>query len=89
MADYDNRDKGVIFFRKEKKSDKAPDWGGHFELSTDTLKKLIELAKAQQPVKFNLSGWWPKDGTKGRIGLSLDTYEPKKKDNSLNDAVPF
>ena len=88
MVDYDNRDKGVIFFRREKKNEKAPDWGGHFEFSTDTLKKLIEKAKAGEPIKYNISGWWPKDGTKGRIGLSVDNYEPKKTD-SLNDEVPF
>lgn len=89
MAEYDNRDRGVIFFRSEKRSAGAPDWGGNFELSTDTLKKLIELAKAQQPIKFNISGWWPKDGSKGRIGLAYDAYEAKKKADPLNDEVPF
>lgn len=90
MAEYDNRDKGTLWFNKDKRSEKAPDWGGSFELHTDTLKKLIELAKANKKVEFKISGWSRTlDSGKKLVSLAVDNYEPKKNSDPLNDEVPF
>ena len=89
MADYDNRDRGVLFHNSNKKHEKAPDWSGSFELSKDKLKELIELAKADVPIKFKIDGWYPKDGSKGHVGLKYNDYKPEKKQDPLNDEVPF
>ena len=48
---------GVLFHQDKKKSPKAPDYTGNLEISRETLNHLVAMAKKDEPLKMQLSGW--------------------------------
>jgi len=51
------KSKGGVWKNKEKATDKHPDWKGHIEITGDQIRKLIEMAKARQEPRVQLSVW--------------------------------
>jgi hypothetical protein len=66
----------------------GPIMRGLFELTRSDLKKLVDLAKANQEIKFNMVMWDKKVSSKGNEywGLSIEE-EREKQQPASND--PF
>ena len=86
---------GVLFHQDKKTNPKAPDYTGNLEISRDTLNHLVDMAKKEQPLKMQLSGW-KKPTKNGGTFLSLVAAKPYEKSNSGgssfrddDDSVPF
>ena len=92
---------GALFMR-EKKSEKAPEWGGEITMEVSLLKKLIEESDGDG-VKIKLSGW-VRQGNRGEfISIKYDDFKPMSQDRqfsaprqapapqqpSIDDDLPF
>ncbi len=56
MTDFDNSDRGALWTR-DKKNPKAPDMGGEFVLSSDTVQYLLGCITNGQEAKIEVSAW--------------------------------
>jgi hypothetical protein len=86
---------GVLFHQDKKRSPKAPDYTGNLEISRETLNHLIAMAKKDEPLKMQLSGW-RKRSKNGGTFLSLVAAKPYEKSEShgspsrdMDDEIPF
>ncbi|MFO0449498.1 MAG: hypothetical protein ACK52I_12705 [Pseudomonadota bacterium] len=85
---------GVLFHQDKKTNPKAPDYTGNLEISRDTLNHLVAMAKKEQPLKMQLSGW-KKPTKNGGTFLSLVAAKPYEKNSGGSssrdddDSVPF
>jgi hypothetical protein len=65
---------GALFMR-DKKSEKAPEWGGEIIMEVSLLKKLIEESDGDG-VKIKISGW-VRQGNRGEfISIKYDDFKP-------------
>lgn len=72
MADYPNS--GTLFAR-DKRSGKAPDYGGDFTISDDVLDYVIRKRERGETVKLELSGW-KRQGRNNTVFISLSIQTP-------------
>jgi len=87
---------GVLFHQDKKRSPKAPDYAGNLEISRETLNHLIAMAKKNEPLKMQLSGWIKPTRTGGTF-ISLVAAKPYEKSESYgspsrdddDDPIPF
>ena len=84
---------GALFINRNKTNEKQPDLSGDVEITMETLKALVELAKKNQPLKMRMAGW-VKEGKSGKfysIQLSENKQQerPKPKAPSFDDDIPF
>jgi len=86
---------GVLFQQDKKRSPKAPDYTGNLEISRETLNHLIAMAKKNEPLKMQLSGWIKPTRTGGTF-ISLSASKPYEKPESsgspsrdIDDEIPF
>ena len=74
---------GALFTR-DKKSEKAPEWGGEITMEVSLLKTLIEESDGDG-VKIKLSGW-VRQGTNGEfIGIKYDSFKPTNQNRDYNE----
>jgi hypothetical protein len=86
---------GILFFQDKKKNPKMPDYKGNLEISRETLNHLVVMAKKNEPLKMDLSGWM-KPTKNGGTFISLVAAKPYEKSDSYgspsrddDDSVPF
>lgn len=83
---------GALFINRNKTNDKQPDLSGDVEITMDTLKALVDLAKKNQPLKMRMAGW-VKEGKSGKfysIQLSENKQQEKPKPKmAFDDDIPF
>ena len=83
---------GALFINRNKTNDKQPDLSGDVEITMDTLKALVDLAKKNQPLKMRMAGW-VKEGKSGKffsIQLSDNKQQEKPKPKvAFEDDIPF
>jgi len=83
---------GALFMNRNKMKESSPDLSGDVEISMETLKSLVELAKKQEPLKMRMAGW-VKEGKNGKyysISLSEQKQQDKPKPKpSFDDDIPF
>lgn len=87
---------GPLFVNKNKKSDKAPDLSGDFELSPDDLDRLVAMHKARQPIVLKAAAW-VKEGRSGKfysVKLTPKDEQPTASRNESrrrddDDDLPF
>jgi hypothetical protein len=73
---------GALFMR-EKKSEKAPEWGGEITMEVSLLKKLIEESDGDG-VKIKISGW-VRQGNRGEfISIKYDDFKPANQDRQFS-----
>ena len=73
---------GALFMR-DKKSEKAPEWGGDINMEVSLLKALIEESDGES-VKIKLSGW-VRQGNRGEfISIKYDSFKPMSQDRQFN-----
>ena len=69
---------------RDKKHEKAPDWGGDINMEVSLLKTLIEESDGDS-VKIKLSGWI-RQGNRGEfISVKYDSFKPMSQDRQLNE----
>jgi len=74
---------GALFMR-EKKSEKAPEWGGEITMEVSLLKTLIEESDGDG-VKIKLSGW-VRQGNRGEfISIKYDSFKPMTQDRPYSE----
>lgn len=83
---------GALFINRNKTNDKQPDLSGDVEITMDTLKALVDLAKKNQPLKMRMAGW-VKEGKSGKF-YSIQLSENKQQDRpkpkpAIDDDLPF
>ena len=89
-------DSGALFTSKDKKSERSPDYDGNLEIGPDTLRYLVQQAKASKDTTIRIAGW-KKQGKTGTTFLSLklsvpqerDEGKPQKSQSSYDDEIPF
>ena len=71
-------------FVRQKKSAKAPEYGGDFELTGDVLDYVLREAQRGNKVKLEISGW-KRQGRGGGPFISIAVQVPyQKRENSGN-----
>jgi len=95
MTEQLKKPSGVLFNAKQKTNPNQPDKTGHVELDIDMVKALVAKVKANQAanksehVKLNLS-CWENIAKSGQPYISVRGSIPQeKKDDDLNDEIPF
>lgn len=83
---------GALFINRNKTNDKQPDLSGDVEITMETLKALVDLAKKNQPLKMRMAGW-VKEGKSGKF-YSIQLSENKQQDRpkpkpAIDDDLPF
>lgn len=68
-------DSGALFLNNRKTHEKAPDWKGDIELSTDVISYLVKQLKEGKPAKLDFAGW-NRTSSKGTSFLSLKASTP-------------
>ena len=68
-------DSGALFLNNRKTNEKAPDWKGDIELSTDVVSYLVKQLKEGQPAKLDFAGW-NRTSSKGTNFLSVKVSAP-------------
>jgi hypothetical protein len=93
MTDY--RSRGAIFPKQDKQG-KQPDMTGYIEVTGDQMRRLVEMSKAGQEVKLQLSAWneTAKDTGRPFVSLSAQAYmkgnAPQSSGNMPNmDDIPY
>lgn len=77
---------GAIFPR-QKRTDKAPDWGGEIVMEASLLKELIQQSEGDG-VTIRISGW-VRQGSRGEfISLKYDSYKPQPKEQDRQSSEP-
>lgn len=84
---------GALFINRNKTSEKGPDLSGDVEISMDTLKTLVELAKKNEPLKMRMAAW-VREGKNGKfysVSLSENKQQEKPKLKMVFDDpdIPF
>lgn len=84
---------GALFINRNKTNEKGPDLSGDVEISMDTLKTLVELAKKGEPLKMRMAAW-VREGKSGKFySVSLsENKQPAKaapKNSFMEDDIPF
>ena len=72
MSDQYPKGHGALFINNEKKQPNHPDFRGNVELTTEQIRKLIEMAKAGLEPKLQLAGW-NKVAKSGLQFISMET----------------
>lgn len=63
-------------FPRQKRTDKAPDWGGEINMERSLLQQLMSEAEGDG-VKIRISGW-VRQGSRGEfISLKYDSFKPQ------------
>lgn len=84
---------GALFINRTKTNERSPDLSGDVEITMETLKALVEMAKNNQPLKMKMAGW-VKEGKSGKF-YSIKLEESKQQDKpkpkpSFDDSdIPF
>lgn len=84
---------GALFINRTKTNERSPDLSGDVEITMETLKALVEMAKNNQPLKMKMAGW-VKEGKSGKF-YSIKLEENKQQDKpkpkpSFDDSdIPF
>jgi hypothetical protein len=78
---------GILNINRDKRSEKSPDLGGDVEISRELLKSLVEMAKANQPIKMRAAAWL-REGSKGKF-YSLSLSEKQEQKARVDDEIPF
>lgn len=84
---------GALFINRNKTNEKGPDLSGDVEISMDTLKTLVELAKKGEPLKMRMAAW-VREGKSGKfysVSLSENKQQEKPKPKAAFDDpdIPF
>jgi hypothetical protein len=83
---------GALFINRNKTNEKSPDLSGDVEITMETLKALVDMAKSNQPLKMRMAGW-VKEGKSGKF-YSIKLEESKQQERpkpkpSFEDDIPF
>lgn len=74
-------------FPREKRTDKAPDWGGEIVMERSLLQQLMSEAEGDG-VKIKISGW-VRQGTRGDfISLKYDSFKPQPQERERQSSEP-
>lgn len=74
-------------FPREKRTDKAPDWGGEIIMERSLLQQLMSEAEGDG-VKIKISGW-VRQGTRGDfISLKYDSFKPQPQERERQLSEP-
>lgn len=73
-----------VLFPRQKRTDKAPDWGGEIIMEVSLLKQLMQESDGDG-VTIKISGW-VRQGTKGEfISLKYDSFKPQQQDRQSSE----
>ena len=84
---------GALFINRNKTNEKGPDLSGDVEISMETLKMLVELAKKNEPLKMRMAAW-VREGKSGKfysVSLSENRQPAKASPPKVEweDDIPF
>ena len=84
---------GALFINRNKTNEKGPDLSGDVEISMETLKMLVELAKKNEPLKMRMAAW-VREGKSGKfysVSLSENRQPAKASPPKVewDDDIPF
>ena len=66
-------------FPRQKRTDKAPDWGGEIVMEKSLIKQLMQESEGDG-VLIKISGW-VRQGTRGDfISLKYDSFKPQPRE---------
>jgi hypothetical protein len=77
---------GALFMR-DKKHEKAPDWGGDINMEVSLLKTLIAESDGES-VKIKLSGWIRRGNRGEFISVKYDSFKPMNQDRQTERQAP-
>jgi|TARA_B100001094_G_scaffold244178_1_gene240422 signal transduction histidine kinase len=94
MTEQLKKPSGVLFKQKNKTKESQPDHTGNIELSIDMVKQIVAEIKsnaskyANEHFKIDLA-CWENIAKSGQPYMSVRASIPEKKDDDLNDEIPF
>lgn len=74
-------------FPRQKRTDKAPDWGGEIVMEKSLIKQLMQESEGDG-VLIKISGW-VRQGSRGEfISLKYDSFKPQPQERERQSSEP-